>query len=161
MFMASLPGAVDPRSTSHLGLAEHPRLRADRRSKTWMAGTSPAMTEINFDRYPCVIVTGCPGNSRRKRSDIRSIALGRLVTVDADNLPQPVLHGLAQVITRPAERSIAARDERLLCALQRSDGADAHAHVILDHQGVHRIDLAVEIGQFRIGADRLLDRAFG
>jgi hypothetical protein len=39
---------VDPYNRHAEPHAGHPRLCARRRSKTWMAGTSPAMTRINL-----------------------------------------------------------------------------------------------------------------
>ena len=49
----------------------------------------------------------------------------------------------------------------LLLALQGAAGARIVAGGIADHAAIHRVDLAVEIGKFRIGADRLLHRGVG
>src|SRR5665647_1748130 len=74
---------------------------------------------------------------------------------------QPLPHGLLQVVARTAERGVAAGDELVLLALQRPAGARTAGRRLADHLGVHGIDLAVEIGELRIGADRLLHGAPG
>src|SRR6478735_11343207 len=82
-----------------------------------------------------------------------------LIAVGAYDFPQPFLHDLAQVISRPAELGIAAGDISLLLALQLAGVIEAPGFT--HDPDIHRMDLAVEVGQLAIGADRLLHRAAG
>jgi hypothetical protein len=82
--------------------------------------------------------------------------LRRLESIGADDLPQPRLHGLAQIITRAAELGVALSQKHLLIALQGSLHMGVDAHGFADHDDVHLVDLAVEIGKLGIGADGLL-----
>src|SRR5439155_1381366 len=79
--------------------------------------------------------------------------LSPLVGFNRQQMVQPRFHGLMQIVVRPAEGGIAAGDELILLALQGAAGARTVARRLVDHLGIHRIDLAVEIGEFRIGAD--------
>ena len=59
------------------------------------------------------------------------------------------------------ERGVALGDEIVLLALQRAAAARIVAAGVVHHPCIHRVDLAIEIGQFGIGTDRLFDRAPG
>ena len=72
---------------------------------------------------------------------------------------EPLAHDLWQVIVRPAKPGIAASDKIILLVLQGAAGGRVVGAGLADHFGVHHVDLAVEIGEIGIGADRLLDRA--
>ena len=48
---------------------------------------------------------------------------------------QPFLHGLLQIVVRPAERGIAAGDEIILLALQGAAGAGIAAAGFADRPG--------------------------
>src|ERR1700749_4680174 len=74
---------------------------------------------------------------------------------------QPLPHHLQEIIIRPAEVGIAPNDEIVLLALQGAAAARIAAASVPNHAGIYRVDLAVEISQFGIGADRLLHRATG
>src|SRR5712691_7281898 len=148
----------------------HPRLCARRRSKTWMAGTSPAMTKINFNRCflgPCSWAYCSWAYCHVCRHHFKAKTLPpmdrgrRSVGLDRQQVVQPRLHRLVQIVSRPAERGIALGEKGVLLALQGAAGARTVARGPTDHLGVHRVDLAVEIGKLRIGADRLFDRASG
>src|SRR6266849_2006374 len=79
-----------------------------------------------------------------------------LVRLNRQQMVQPLLHGLVEVVVRPAKPSIAAGNDLILLVLQGAAGARTVARGFTDHLGIHRVDLAIEIGQLRIGADRLL-----
>src|SRR5262245_65814826 len=81
----------------------------------------------------------------------------RSVTVNPVDLLQPLAHGFCQVIAGLAELRVAAGDEGILLALQDTDLA--RVACFLDHSDVGAVNLAIEIGQLRAGADRLLARA--
>src|SRR5262249_39793949 len=68
---------------------------------------------------------------------------------------QPVLHRFLQVITRPAKLGVAAGDGLVLLAPARP--GLGRATRFADDARVQGVDLAVEIGELAIGADRLLD----
>src|ERR1700743_189796 len=70
---------------------------------------------------------------------------------------ETVLHLLFQVVTGTAKLSVAAGDEILLRLPQRARLAGIVRFV--DDPGVGGRYLAIEIGELRAGADRLLDRA--
>src|SRR5690242_11696575 len=79
-----------------------------------------------------------------------------LIPVGPQKMLQTVPHELQQVVAGFAEIRVAAGDEVILLALQ---GLPLARRLGLAHDAdVHRMDLAVEIGEFRIGADRLLRR---
>ena len=71
---------------------------------------------------------------------------------------QPLAHGLHEVVTGVVEQCIAAGEKFVLLALQRAAISRACGGRVADHFGAGDIDLAVEIGQLGIGADRLLNR---
>src|SRR4029078_9033063 len=82
-----------------------------------------------------------------------------LVSVDPVQPLQPLAHRLLQVVVRPAESGIAARDEFLLLAPQ---GARlARSHRFTGRPGIRPVHLQVEVGEFGIGANRFFHLAPG
>src|SRR5580693_3025583 len=84
--MASLPAIrLVPRHARPC--AGHPRLSASAKSKTWMAGTSPAMTTWAITAiYSSAIVTGSAGSSRRKHRVFRLTRVPWASTHKASNV---------------------------------------------------------------------------
>src|SRR3954453_11970007 len=82
---------------------------------------------------------------------------GSLVAVDAGQLREPCLHRLLQVVAGAAERGVAGGEIRLVFAAYLATEGAAAADVV-EHQQQDAFDLAVKVGQRRIGADRLFDR---
>src|SRR5438874_13393389 len=82
-----------------------------------------------------------------------------LIPVDPVNLLQAVAHGLFQIVAGPAVFRIAPGDIFLLLSPQRARLLWGH----LPGRGpdVRRLDLSIEIGEFGVGADRLLHLAAG
>src|SRR5690242_20177107 len=101
-------------------------------------------------------MTGVP-----KRGSSRSRSEGGCGSISLD-LQQPLqalAHRLLQVVTSLAEVGVAAGEKIVLRLLQGAAGARAVGHGVVHDLAVHRIDLAVEIGEIGTGADRLLHRA--
>src|SRR3984885_732257 len=84
-----------------------------------------------------------------------------LIPHQRQQMVETLAHHLLQIIIRLTERGVAAGDEVVLLALHGAAGARAIAGGLADYLGIHRVDLAVEIGQFGIAADRLVDWTFG
>ena len=155
------PSAVDTfASIRHARpCAGHPRLSSFEDRKTWMAGTSPAMT-VQGDSRPCssVIVTG---SGDRSSLNSCGCCAPSLLPDDAVELVQPLFHA-------PCADRIAGRPNEALrlsmkspcSALQRRRQARwlSYSPAARLPSGTLRVDLAVEIGQLGIGADRLLHR---
>jgi hypothetical protein len=80
----------------------------------------------------------------------------RLIPVNAVQTPEALAHRLFQIVTRLAEAGIASCDEFVLFALQIADVATVTG--FLKHPDVRPVDLPIEVGEFGIGANRLLDR---
>src|SRR4051794_898578 len=143
-------------------IASLPVIRSE---SSWrgLSGTSPTMTASGslFAWLGC-IVTRSGGSSRGKKLRQWANGLrGRSVRLNCPQMVQPFSHGLLQIVARPPECGIAAGEKSVVFALQGAPGARAVGGRLPNRFGVQGVDLAVKIGEFRIGADRLLDRAFG
>src|SRR5205085_9672473 len=145
-------GRLSPHPSRHgRACPGHPRLFGPSARKTWMPGTRPGMTERWLAAF-VAIVMGYPDNSSRKRCDIR-LALVPVHPVDALH---PFAHGLLQIVARFAELRIAAGDEFVLFTAQLT--LQPRGGRLLHRADIGSINLAIEVGQGRIGADRLLHR---
>ena len=76
----------------------------------------------------------------------------------AVELVQPLLHRLAQVVAAAAERGVALVDEVALLPGQRQRRAMAVGFRARDRPQEDVVDVAVELGEAGIGADRLFHR---
>ena len=125
------------------------------KNKAWMAGTSPAMTA--GQAFISGIVTGSCARSSREQL-VRSAKT--LLPGDRVELLQPLFHRLAKIVATLAERGVALLDEVALLPGQRQRRAMAVGFRTRDHPQEHVVDVAVELGEAGIGADRLFDLAF-
>src|SRR5256885_4051175 len=82
-----------------------------------------------------------------------------LIPVDPVNLLQAVAHGLFQIVAGPAVFRIAPGDIFLLLSPQRA--RLLWGHLPGSGPDIRRLDLAIEIGEFGVGTNRLLHLAAG
>src|SRR5260370_31805526 len=118
-----------------LGTPKTPAIRFTR-AMTFVASWFTHLLRSASLLAPCTDLTGCPasgaftsrlpaGWSPFPLQDITTTATGLLCWRDSHPLEwqlaslHPLLHRLAQIVTRPAELGIAARDKRVLLLLQR------------------------------------------
>src|SRR6202166_2272864 len=143
--------------------------------RTVMANTALAATGKTNDRITGSQNMACHAENAASELGRRSVACGskagrpprrcsaekaaRLMRLDRQQTVEPLAHRLLQIVVRAAEGRVAAGEKIVLLALQGAAGARAGARRIMDRLGIGGVDLAVEIGQFRAGADRLLHRA--
>src|SRR5579863_1198822 len=113
--------------------------------------------------WPPSLVGHCDGKPRqiKRRWPWSPASSGALWLGEGQQVIKPVSHRLAKVIAGAAEFGVAVLKKLLLLALQGAPGARIALTRLADHFGVHRIDLAIEIGELRIGADGLFDRPPG
>src|SRR6478736_10443439 len=128
-----------------------------------MAGTSPAMT--TRAAFSMRIVTGSNARSSRNTFAVRPepvrVPGSTLLPGIGLEFFQPVFHGLAQIIAAAAEGGVALADEVALLPGQRQRRPVAVGFRARDHPQEDVVDVAVELGEARIGADRLFHLALG
>src|SRR6185437_9404945 len=148
MFMASLPA---PPALVMPGLDPGIHVFGSDQRKTWMAGTSPAMTTA-WTRF-CLdaIVTLRRDDSSRKCCALR-LTRPRLQRVEA------LLQGRVKIVAGLAEAGIAGCDEITLGPAQDVGGTAAR---IADQARIGIRNLMIERTELRIGADRPLHREAG
>src|ERR1700756_4761049 len=98
------------------------------------------------------IFTRRSDNSSRKSCAVWLLRLNRVQVI------QPFAHRLLQVIAGLSEGEVALSDKFLLLMLQIARRARATRGRSAHQFGVHRIDLAIEVGEIGTRADRLFDR---
>ncbi len=77
---------------------------------------------------------------------------------EPEQVVEPLPHHLLHVKVGFAEFGVAAGEKFVLLALHGAPGARIALPGLADGLGINGIDLAVEIGEFGIAADRLVDR---
>src|SRR6476661_6280284 len=103
------------------------------------------------------------GAGRRQRRGQGSKASGcsccKLVPVDAVVLLQAAAHRFFQIVAGPAVFRVATGDKFLLLPPQLA--RLLWRHLLSDGPDIRPLDLAIEIGEFGTGADRLFHLAAG
>lgn len=116
--------------------------------------------EPAHDGWASIYFRHCHGKLRQIKPEQLGRSVKSLLPGDRIELFQPIFHRLAEIIAALAERTVALLDEVALLPGQRQRRAMAAGFRIGDHTEKNIVDVAVELGQTGIGADRLFDLAF-